>query len=285
MAKTTILVVEDEFLSAKELNDNLLGLGYDCLAIVQSGEEAVRKAGELAPDLILMDITLAGDMDGIEAAAKIRLSHSIPVIYLTAHVDPKTLARAKLTAPFGYLPKPCPLNTLAATLEMALSKHKADTETLHRLQKVLEKAIGANASKVNDANIALRVLLEQWKLEQAAAEQNIQTNVKKLIYPALQALENTRLTEGQRVMVSSITHNLQLLSQAHQTQSGHHLSLLSSTETQVAHYVKAGKSTKEIAKYLNIATSTIDTHRDSIRKKLGIKNTKSTLKQELQKIL
>ena len=123
-----LLLVEDEFLSALELEENLRQLGYEIPAIADNGEEAVRRAGELLPDLILMDITLKGPMDGIQAAAKLQKSHpAIPIIYLTAHADDKTLTRAKLTEPFGYLPKPCNLLTLKNMVELALYKSEADT--------------------------------------------------------------------------------------------------------------------------------------------------------------
>jgi PAS domain S-box-containing protein len=126
MDNKKILVVEDEAVSAMELKQNLLELGYDVLAIVKSGEEAVRKAGELAPDLILMDIALAGPMNGIQAAAEIKKRHPIPIIYLSAHTDSETLDQAKVTEPFAYLPKPCSMKTVAATIEMAFYKSAAD---------------------------------------------------------------------------------------------------------------------------------------------------------------
>ena len=96
MAKAKILVVEDETIIAKDLANTLKRMGYDIAASASSGEDAVKKAEELKPDLVLMDIVLKGGMDGVEAAEKIRLLLDVPVVYLTAYADDKALQRAKI---------------------------------------------------------------------------------------------------------------------------------------------------------------------------------------------
>ena len=121
-----ILLVEDDLFTGLNIKEDLIQLGYEVPAVVASGEEAVRKAGELLPDLILMDITLDGPMNGIQAATEILNTHAIPIVYLTAHTDSETLNQAKLTKPFGYLPKPSSKNAIAATIEVALYKSEAD---------------------------------------------------------------------------------------------------------------------------------------------------------------
>src|SRR6266700_3973971 len=100
-----ILVVEDETIIAMDIQSRLRSLGFDA-EVAGTGEEAVSKAIEAPPDLILMDIVLPGTIDGIEAAEEIRKRFDIPVIYLTAYSDSRTLERAKKTGPFGYLLKP-----------------------------------------------------------------------------------------------------------------------------------------------------------------------------------
>lgn len=120
MDKARILVVEDEGIVARGLENTLKGMGYAIAASVSSGEEAVQKAAETKPDLVLMDIML---MDGVEAADQIRAGLDISVIYLTAYADEKTLQRAKITEPFGYLLKPFQEQELASIIELALYKH------------------------------------------------------------------------------------------------------------------------------------------------------------------
>jgi len=102
-------------------------MGYVVTDTVPSGEEAVRKAETDLPDLILMDINLQGDMDGIEAADRIRTRFDIPVIYLTAYTDPESLGRAKITEPFGYIVKPFQDHTLQSGIEMALYRHRMES--------------------------------------------------------------------------------------------------------------------------------------------------------------
>ncbi len=106
MENTRILVVEDEAIVAKDIEGSLKNLGYAVCGRVYTGEEAIQKVTETQPDLVLMDILLKGDMDGIETAQQIRTRFNIPVVYLTAHADEKTLRRAKMTQPYGYLTKP-----------------------------------------------------------------------------------------------------------------------------------------------------------------------------------
>jgi len=123
---TRILVVEDEFVTGLEIRARLEDLGYEVLDILDTGEEAVRKAGELRPDVMIMDITLRGEMTGIEAADTIRRDYNIPVIYLTAHSDEATVQKAVHSEPFGYLIKPLDERALHTTIRMALYKHAMD---------------------------------------------------------------------------------------------------------------------------------------------------------------
>jgi len=127
-SKVKILIVEDQFLVANDIKDNLENLGYEISAIATSGEKAVKKAGEGKTDLVLMDIVLRGEMDGIEAAEIIRSRFDLPVIFLTAYRDPKIFERAKISEPFGYLIKPFEASELHSNVEIALYKHKIEIE-------------------------------------------------------------------------------------------------------------------------------------------------------------
>lgn len=126
-----ILVVEDEPVVALDIRRRLVLLGYEVADCVSSGEAAAQVAEAQRPDLVLMDIMLEGDMDGIDAAAAIRKRVNIPVIYLTAFADEATLHRAKITEPFGYIIKPFEDRELETCIQMALFKHKMDV----RLQR------------------------------------------------------------------------------------------------------------------------------------------------------
>lgn len=135
-----ILIVEDQRINAERLRINLEQLGYETCGIVARGEEAVQKAEDTRPDLILMDIRLKGEVDGIEAAQRVRSRLNIPIVFLTAHADERAIDRAKTAEPYGYLVKPYRVEELRSTIAIALFKHKADTrirETEQRLELAL----------------------------------------------------------------------------------------------------------------------------------------------------
>jgi PAS domain S-box-containing protein len=125
----SIFIVEDELIVADDIRLTLENLGYTVAGIAQTGETAVRQVPEHIPDLVLMDIQLAGTMDGIETAEWIRTHLSIPVIFLTAHADDINLDRAKVTEPYGYLVKPYDERELHSVIEMALYKHRTEKKT------------------------------------------------------------------------------------------------------------------------------------------------------------
>lgn len=132
MAKTRILIVEDESLVARDIQAMVQGLGFSVTGIAASGDQALKKAEEAPPDLILMDIVLKGPLDGIATASAIRRRRDIPVIYLTAYADEATRNRAKLTDPFGYLLKPFDERELETAIEMALHKHAREARLAER---------------------------------------------------------------------------------------------------------------------------------------------------------
>ena len=126
VTRTRILVVEDEPIIALDLRQRLELLGYVVAGVVDTGEEAVCKTADQVADLILMDINLAGEMDGVDAAHQIRREHPIPIIFLTASSSPATLERAKLTEPAGFLLKPFENRKLETIIPIALYKHQAE---------------------------------------------------------------------------------------------------------------------------------------------------------------
>ena len=155
MTSERILIVEDEGILAIELKEKLERLGYNVPTIASSGEEAIELASKHRPDLILMDIVLDGEMDGIEAANKIRSNFKVPIIYLTAYADDETVKRAKITEPFGYLVKPYNEKELQIALEMALYRHEMDKlrESHHWLETVLKSMGDAVIATDNDGRI------------------------------------------------------------------------------------------------------------------------------------
>jgi CheY-like chemotaxis protein len=127
MAKSTeisVLIVEDEILVARDIESKLKKMGHKVCGIASSGQEAIDMCGEFMPSLIMMDITIEGDMDGVQTAEVIEGKFNVPVIFLTAHSDLGTIHRAKLTMPFGYIIKPFSQRDLVINIGMALFRHK-----------------------------------------------------------------------------------------------------------------------------------------------------------------
>lgn len=140
MVRKQILIVEDTLFYARLIKDALQKLGYEICSIVTSGEEAIIRAKELKPDLVLMDIVLEGKIDGIEAASTIKSIVNIPIIYLTAFADVKILERAKITEPFGFLIKPFNEKELHTSIEIALYKFQMEKklrESEERYREIL----------------------------------------------------------------------------------------------------------------------------------------------------
>jgi PAS domain S-box-containing protein len=128
MSKIKILVVEDEIIVAKDIQNSLIKLGYDVPATASSFASAMEKIEDLRPNLVFLDIKLKGELDGINIAEEIKRNYHIPVIFLTSFVDKVTLDRAKITEPYGYLVKPFNESDLQTTVEMALYKFEKDKE-------------------------------------------------------------------------------------------------------------------------------------------------------------
>jgi signal transduction histidine kinase len=145
---TRILIVEDEAILIEELRERLVGMGMTVAAVANSGESAIARAADSAPDLVLMDIRLKGKVDGIEAASSIRERFDVPVVFLTAHSDAVTLTRAKAAGPQAYLTKPFTGRMLHVTIEMALNKHAMDRTARKLLETQKIESLGRLAGGV-----------------------------------------------------------------------------------------------------------------------------------------
>src|SRR5207248_7734725 len=126
MQKVQVLVVEDEKIVGADIRQNLTMLGYFVPAVLASGEEAIKKAAEECPDLVLMDIQLKGKIDGIEAAKIVQSRLNVPVVFITAFADVATIRRDKSTEPYGYIVKPFGKKELQSTIEIALYKYNRE---------------------------------------------------------------------------------------------------------------------------------------------------------------
>ncbi len=135
MSTKKILVVEDEAIVAKDISVCLKKIGYEVIGTLSKGEKVIPAIEENKPDLILMDIMLAGNMTGIEVSKKIKDQYDIPVVFLTAYADEKTISKAKVTEPYGYVIKPFKEIDLRTSIEMALYKYKKEKEKIAGIEE------------------------------------------------------------------------------------------------------------------------------------------------------
>jgi PAS domain S-box-containing protein/putative nucleotidyltransferase with HDIG domain len=150
MSRKRILIVEDEGVVALDIKNRLGYLGYEAVASVRTGSQAVEAAQSLTPDLVLMDIRLEGPMDGIEAALKIKRQCDIPIVYITGNADEATLKRAQVAGPFGYILKPFEDRELHITIQMALYKHSLESRLVER-----ERLLSTTLEAIGEAVITV----------------------------------------------------------------------------------------------------------------------------------
>ncbi len=163
MPEATILIVEDEILFAKNLQNTLISQGYQAPFICDNGKDAIVKAEEINPTLVLMDIMLKGKMDGIDAAEYLYFRLNIPVIFITAFADEKTLNRSRIAEPYGYLLKPISERELQTTIEMAIQKHRLENKL-----KEKEEWLSFILGNIEDAVFVTNNKLEINYINQAA---------------------------------------------------------------------------------------------------------------------
>ncbi len=304
MSKKRIMVVEDEGITAMRIKKSLEQMGYDVTSTVYSGEEAVIKAAEDRPDLVIMDIVLAGKMDGIEAAGQIRSRLNIPIVYLTAHSDERMLKRIKDTEPFGYINKPFDEQELRVVVEIAFYKHEIERKlmehkegleakvnertaelesAIERLQQA-EKKLRLRAKELEESNTALKVLLKQRELDQQEFQNNMLSNIKHLIMPYIEKLQRSRAMSDELVYLNIIESNLKDIVSPFSAKLSYQYLDFTPREIMIADLIKDGKQDKDIMGLLNVSLDTVKAHRKNIRKKLGINNTKTNLRTKLLSI-
>jgi signal transduction histidine kinase len=183
----TILIVEDEGIVARDLAIALADLGYVVPTTVATGEDAVARARELKPDVVLMDIRLPGAIDGIQAATSIREEHGTPVIFLTAHSDDETLRRAMQTEPSGYLVKPFSPPQLRCAIEIALHRGEINARLLERQQWLAARLSGAGQEGAdNEAGPRVSYLnlvaeaLAGWRLGEDEFQRRLADHIEEL---------------------------------------------------------------------------------------------------------
>lgn len=202
-----ILIVEDELLIAKNLSHKLEKLGYQIADIVSSGADAIQRAGEIKPDLILMDIVIKGEIDGIETAAIIHQELDIPIIYTTAYADDETLQRAENSGSYGYLLKPFKEREIHATIKIALMKHQEAV----KMQKLIALAAAKSENRARFVSMAYHDLNTPLTTIQLSAEM-----LEDSKFPSAPGTTNKNVTRIKKAVsnMSGLLEDILMLSKA-----------------------------------------------------------------------
>lgn len=216
MSEVKILIVEDERILALGLKKKLEKLGFKVTDAVSTGEDAIESVKADKPDLILMDIVLKGEMDGIEAAKLIINLHNIPIIYLTAYADDKTIERAVKTYPYGYLMKPYQERELKANIDMALHKFQHEKEIFMDFEDIYvdvtnfidQKDENINQAILNDFGVAgpLDIDISREKIYVSAERSN--KDSYEVFYKLLHRLMPRFIASDSTILVYSKGDNL-----------------------------------------------------------------------------
>lgn len=409
-----LLIVDDEAIIATDLEDRLSSNGYEVIGIATSGEKAVRLAGKLHPDLVIMDIVMPGPMDGIAAAAAIRDKHGIPVVFLTAHADEEFMDRAKAVGPLGYILKPFNEAQIYATLEIALHngllerqlrksearyraivdevddlicrfdpdlhlrffneatcqifgrsaeelnsarfidllgpdkiesfqrcitglddnrqngvfEHVVDSsdngrcwlqwslrvllddtgrpveyqavgrditvrmgieDTLRKSNRALEhqreadnRDLAEKTAQLAELETTLKVIMRYQEADRDSVQQSVISNVQGLILPFVERIRQCLTDPNALAYLEVVEAGLADIVSPFMRRMASTFANLTPAEIRVSHFIKQGRTTKEIADLLNLSTRTIEAYRNSIRKKMGIANRKVNLRSYLQ---
>ena len=240
--KTKVLLVEDERIVALDLAHTLTELGYGVAASVSTGEAGVQQATQLRPDLVIMDIRLSGAIDGIEAAQRIRQQIDVPVIYLTAHSDDVTLARAKDTEPFGYLVKPFRAPELHCAIEIALHRKEIESQLRHDQQKLV----------------------------------TLQRDATEAVLAAVRRVLNSEIDVSPRITERMLRPHFST------TSPDPAIAALSARELEVFRLVGEGLATKKIAEQLKLSAKTIEAYQAHIKKKLSLSTSRELIQRAIQ---
>ncbi len=282
MPDYSILLVDDEEIVLKSYRKDLSSYGYH-IETASNGADAIARLEHNSFNIIITDLVMPG-LGGLDVLKAVRdLSSEAGVIILTGHGDMVTAVKALQKGADDYLCKPCDIEELNFRIERCLEKQ--DYKNKMRLAEValrkshenLELKVKERTRNLEEANIALTVLLKKRDKDKKRLEEQVLANTKELIIPYLEKLNKTHLTRDQRSCLEIVDKNLKELTSPFIRSLSSKFLKLTPAELQVANLIRHGMTTKEIATTLNLSVETINNHRKHIRKKSGITNKKINL--------
>jgi DNA-binding NarL/FixJ family response regulator len=284
MTEASILFVDDEHVILKALTKELREEHFTVTAVA-GGSAAISalkkiKVKNAHYDLVITDLMMPG-IDGFEVlkAAK-ELAPLTMVIILTGYGDIQSAINALRLGADDFTLKPCEVEELVFRIRHCLEKQSLMKKII-RAQAELEQRVQERTAELYESNVALKVILKKREEDRALLAEQVLANATRLVEPFLDRLQESRLTDRQRVLVDILRANISELTSPFANNFSTKLVRLTPAEIQVANLVKLGKRTKEIAEIMHLSPGTIGIHRKNIRKKLDLTNQKSNLQTVL----
>lgn len=279
-AKQNILIVDDTPVNISVLGESL---SHDYqVFIATSGNDALKQIERISPDLILLDIVMP-KMDGYEVCRRLKekkKSSKIPIIFITAKSTLEDESKGLELGAVDYIRKPFNLAIVKSRIHTHLSLQKAR----YSAEKLVAERTGEllkTQRNLQETNTALEVLLRRRDREKLEFENEIMSNVNKLVRPYLEKLESVISAEKYKVILQAAIMNLNEIVDPFSRGYLASLAQLTPAEMQVANFIKMGKTSKEIASFLDISLRTVEVHRSRIRKKLGLTKRTASLREHL----
>jgi|GEM_PF-2972136 len=293
MDKPIILIVDDEEANLQLIGKILQNLDVD-ITLASSGKEALQLLKSLVPDLIILDIIMPS-MSGFDVCRKIKSrkpTSEVPIIFLSAKVDSEDIIKGFDIGARDYITKPFIKEELVARVEAQLNiitnekKIKNLNNNLEEKVKERTKALTKINEKLTDYNTALKVLMDQRDEDRIDLEHQVMANAEELILPSIERLKQTNLNKQQKELLGICEDNISKITSSFVSSmmDNGRVRGLTHRETTIANLIVQGKSSQEISTILNISESTINYHRNNIRKKVGIKNKSVNLQVYLKQL-
>lgn len=293
MDKPIILIVDDEEANLQLIGKILQNLDVD-ITLASSGKEALQLLESLVPDLIILDIIMPS-MSGFDVCRKIKSrkpTSEVPIIFLSAKVDSEDIIKGFDIGARDYITKPFIKEELVARVEAQLNiitnekKIKNLNNNLEEKVKERTKALTKINEKLTDYNTALKVLMDQRDEDRIDLEHQVMANAEELILPSIERLKQTNLKKQQKELLGICEDNISKITSSFVSSmmDNGRVRGLTHRETTIANLIVQGKSSQEISTILNISESTINYHRNNIRKKVGIKNKSVNLQVYLKQL-
>lgn len=312
-----VLIIGDEDVGAEHVKTVLSARGFKVVGIEKTCDPAFQKIEESRPDLVIIGTTLNGRLDGFATAKEIKRNYNMPILFLSPQSEQFLLRRKKQVYPFGYILDTADVEQLLASVSTALRKNNTGKSGKWRLTNLIERILDRSrleeksrfkkkvdnekewpdrkdadmpanpeilSGEIESVDSLFEKIMQKGLEDEISLADIVLLNAKALVKPYIYNLKNSELNSKQNALLEGLEKNIEKVVSPFLYKLSERYFGLTPAELRISKLIKAGLTTKEIATQLDLSTSTINTHRDRIRKKLGIKGKKQNLRRFLERL-